>query len=56
MQAALCGIQTMNLAAEKAAASLQDGEGPGTFKVRLFDAIYALSCDELIANSKLRMG
>lgn len=56
LQAALCGIQTMNLAAETAASSLQDGEGPGTFKVRLFDAIYTLSCDELIARSKLRMG
>lgn len=53
MQAALCGIQTMNIAAEKAAGLLGNGEGPGTFKVRLFDAVYGLTVEELITSGKV---
>ena len=52
--AALCGIQTMNVAAEIAFKALKDNEGPGTFKTRLLDAVYQLSAEELAKMSKLR--
>ena len=51
---ALCGIQTMNVAAEKAFMELKDTEGPGTFKTRMLDAVYQLSAEELARISKLR--
>lgn len=54
MMAALCGIQTMNIAAEVAYGALKDNEGPGTFKTRLLDAIYLLSSDNIAQSSKLR--
>lgn len=37
---AAAGICCMGIAGEIAAASLKDGEGIGTFKMRLFDAVY----------------
>jgi hydroxyethylthiazole kinase len=33
----------MGIAGELAYRTLQDNEGPGTFKARLFDAVYNLS-------------
>lgn len=41
--AALGGLLTMGIAGELAYRTLQDNEGPGTFKARLFDAVYNLS-------------
>ena len=52
--AALCGIQTMNVAAERACKELKYTEGPGTFKTRLFDAVDQLSVAEVVKLSKLR--
>ena len=52
--AALCGIQTMNVAAETAFRALKEAEGPGTFKTRLLDAVYLLSAEKLVQMSKLR--
>jgi hydroxyethylthiazole kinase len=37
--ATLFGITAMNVAAEQAASALDMGEGLGTFKVKLFDAV-----------------
>jgi len=54
LHAALCGIQTMNIAAELSEEALKEGDGPGTFKVHLFDKVYSLSSEELIARCKLR--
>lgn len=51
--AAVLGIQAMNVAAEAAVRSLADGEGTGTFKVRLLDAVYNLSLKTLIEKSRL---
>lgn len=41
--AAACGLMTMNFAAEEAASVLHNSAGPGSFKVRLFDAVYNLA-------------
>ncbi len=54
MMAALCGIQTMNIAAETAFGALKVNEGPGTFKTRLLDAIYLLSAEMITQRSRLR--
>ncbi|HHY37254.1 MAG TPA: hydroxyethylthiazole kinase [Firmicutes bacterium] len=43
LAAALGGIMTMGIAGELAGRTLQNNEGPGTFKVRLFDAVYNLT-------------
>lgn len=47
LPAAVFGITAMNVAAEKAAVQLRAGEGPGTFKAKLFDQIYNLSGDDI---------
>ncbi|MEG0798481.1 MAG: hydroxyethylthiazole kinase [Acidaminococcaceae bacterium] len=52
--AATCGLGTMNIAAEIAAAQLQSGEGPGTFKVRLLDAVAALTAENLLQKLVLK--
>ncbi len=41
--AAAAGIMTMGLAGELAQQSLQAGEGIGTFRMRLFDAVWAMT-------------
>jgi hydroxyethylthiazole kinase len=51
--AAVCGIMTMGLAGEKAYASLNAGEGVGTFRMRLFDSIYNMTPEDLIEGGKL---
>ncbi|TCP24512.1 hydroxyethylthiazole kinase [Scopulibacillus darangshiensis] len=44
--AAVAGIAAMGLAGEKAYQALCEGEGVGTFKVRLFDALSTLTPEE----------
>lgn len=53
LQAAVAGIVTMGIAGEKAYESLAQGEGIGTFKVRLFDNIYNLSEEDLKVRGKV---
>lgn len=50
--AALAGITAMNVAAEEAQVQLRQGEGPGSFKVRLFDCIDALTAEKMTAAFK----
>lgn len=47
------GIVVMGVAGELAAKSLTDGEGVGTFRVRLFDAVYAVTPDLITEYSKI---
>jgi len=49
----VAGIVTMGLAGEIAQRSLVPGEGIGTFRVRLFDAIYNLTPDGLRRQGKV---
>lgn len=51
--AAVSGIMSMGLAGEKAYASLKDGEGIGTFRMRLFDSIYNMTPEDIIQGGKL---
>lgn len=52
LAAAVLGITTMNIAAQKAAANLQAGEGSGTFKARLLDAVCTLRTNDLAIEFK----
>jgi len=47
LAAAMGGVLTMGIAGEAAYHSLGDREGPGTFKVRLFDQVYNLTADTI---------
>lgn len=49
--AAAAGITTMGLAGEKAFQALGKQDGIGTFKVRLFDCIFNLSSEEIMAGA-----
>lgn len=51
--AAVAGIVSMGIAGEKAQESLTDGDGIGTFKVRLMDNIYKLSNDVIVERGKV---
>lgn len=44
---AVAGIMTMGLAGELAQQSLQTGEGIGTFRTRLFDAVWSMTLETL---------
>lgn len=50
---AAAGIMTMGLAGELAQNSLQPGEGIGTFRMRLFDAVWAMTPDVLITSGMI---
>lgn len=52
--AAVGGIMTMGLAGEIAVSSLKENEGIGTFKIRLFDAIYNMTSEKLLSGGKLK--
>lgn len=52
--AAVCGVSAMGVAGEIAAASLGPGEGLGTFRVRLIDAISLLDGTQLMRLAKFR--
>jgi hydroxyethylthiazole kinase len=51
--ATAAGIVTMGLAGEIAQASLQPGDGIGTFHMRLFDAVSAINPDILLKGGKI---
>lgn len=51
--ATAAAIMTMGLAGELAQASLQPGEGVGSFHMRLFDAIAAITPDSLLQGGKI---
>lgn len=51
--AAAAGIMTMGLAGELAQQSLQAGEGIGTFRVRLFDAVWTMTPEMLKKGGKI---
>lgn len=50
---AAAGVLCMGISGEVAAASLTDGEGIGTFKIRLIDAIFCLNRDIIKRCAKL---
>lgn len=50
---AAAGIVVMGVAGELAAKSLAVGEGVGTFRARLFDAVYTVTPDLIIEYSKI---
>jgi hydroxyethylthiazole kinase len=50
---AAAGIMSMGLAGEKAYKSLQEGEGTGTFRIRLFDNIYNLSEKDILESGRI---
>ena len=50
---AAAGIMTMGLAGELAQRSLQAGEGIGTFRMRLFDAVSAMTGESFINHGKI---
>jgi len=50
---ATAGIMTMGLAGELAQGSLQEHEGIGTFRARLFDAVWAMSPEQIIKYGKI---
>lgn len=52
-RAAVCGVAAMGVAGEIAAASLRAGEGLGTFRVRLVDAVSLLDGAQLARLAKL---
>ncbi|ATW26062.1 hydroxyethylthiazole kinase [Candidatus Formimonas warabiya] len=52
---AASGIMTMGLAGEIACHSLKEAEGIGTFRVRLFDAVFNLSPESLLRGGKISL-
>ena len=54
--ATVAGIMTMGLAGELAEQSLQVGEGIGTFRTRLFDAIWLMTPESLQKGSRISHG
>ena len=53
---AVAGVMTMGLAGELAQQSLQAGEGIGTFRVRLFDAVWSLTPEVIKKGGKIANG
>ncbi|KYH30609.1 hydroxyethylthiazole kinase [Clostridium tepidiprofundi DSM 19306] len=51
--AAVSGIASMGIAGEKAYRSLEENQGVGTFRVRIFDNIYNLKDDDFIEGGKI---
>jgi len=57
LSAATAGILTMGLAGELAYERLPDNDrGPGTFRVKLFDALFHLSGNDILKRGKVREG
>ena len=54
LAAAIAGVMTMGLAGELALKSLDNGEGIGTFRMRLFDEIYKMNAETILAGGKLQ--
>lgn len=52
--AAIAGVMTMGLAGELAQKSLKPEEGIGTFRARLFDEIYKMNSETILAGGKLQ--
>ncbi len=52
--AAIAGVMTMGLAGELAYNSLNENDGIGTFKVRLFDEIYKMNFETIMRGGKLQ--
>ncbi len=50
---AIAGLTVMGVAGETAQAALRDGEGLGTFRLRLFDAISTLPSETFAAKARL---
>ncbi len=53
--AAAAGVMTMGLAGELAQRTLQDKEGIGTFRVRLFDSVYNLGEDTIRKEGRIKL-
>lgn len=51
--ASIAGICAMGIAGERSYLSLKDGEGIGTFRIRIFDNIYNLKSCDFIEGGKL---
>ncbi|GIM29604.1 hydroxyethylthiazole kinase [Clostridium polyendosporum] len=54
LMATAAAVITMGIAGEKSMESLKDGEGIGSFKVRLFDNVFNLTTDEIKERGKVR--
>lgn len=54
LMATAAAVMTMGIAGEKSMESLKDGEGIGTFKVRLFDNVFNLTIDDIKERGKVR--
>lgn len=50
---ALAGVMSMGVAGEKAYENLKEHEGSGTFRMKLIDAIYNMTSDELKERGKI---
>ncbi len=53
---AVAGVMTMGLAGELAQQSLQAGEGIGTFRVRLFDAVWSITPEIIRKGGRIANG
>ena len=53
--AAVAGVMTMGLAGEIAYKALQKTDGVGTYKAKLFDAIYNLSTENILYGGKINV-